>query len=133
MKPERIGLELRQRNLIEWISIQRPELQAIQRTFTFPTYELATKFVNMIGEMATETEVFPHIEVFTLFSEAVPTQVQVTFADPDLQIEHFDLACILDVMFAEEMAFFIEQMDAAVPNTVAENETASAVTLTESE
>ena len=127
MKPERIGFELRQRGLIQWISIQRPELQAIRRTFTFATYQWATKFVDIVGEAATEAEVFPHIETFTQFAEGVPTQVQVTFADPDLQVMHFDLACILD-------AVFVDEMSALEPTPIAEEtETASAVTLTESE
>ena len=128
MKPERIGLELRRRGLIRWISIQRPELQAIRRTFVFPTFLSATKFVDVAGHAATDMEVFPHVEVFTQVAEAVPTQVQITFADPDLQDMHFLLACVLDGLYAEDMAEFSESMTVSQ-----ETETASAVTLAEAE
>jgi pterin-4a-carbinolamine dehydratase len=103
MKPERIGLTLRELELFEWIVLLKTGMQAVQRTYAFANFAYATDFAAEIGDLAEEHQLFPHVEVGTAVAEAVPTLVEVTIAHPDLKDEHLKLAKAIDVAYAAAM------------------------------
>jgi pterin-4a-carbinolamine dehydratase len=103
MKPERIGLTLRDLQLFEWVVLLKTGVQAVRRTYAFANFEYATTFAAKIGAMAEEHQLFPTVTIDTEVAEAVPSLVQVTIAHADLKDEHLLLAKAIEVAYATEM------------------------------
>ncbi len=103
MKPERIGLTMLDLKLFEWVVLLKTGVQAVQRTYAFANFAYATDFAAVIGEIAEEHQVFPHLAISTPVAEAVPTLVEVTLAHPDLKPEHLVLAKAIDVAHVTQL------------------------------
>ena len=109
MRPERIGLTLRDLELFEWIVWLKTGVQAVQRTFAIANFAYATDFAAEIGEIAEEHQVFPHVSIGTAVAEAIPTLVEVTIAHPDLKDEHLKLAEAIEVAHVTEMPSLLSE------------------------